>query len=222
MPRRFSIPGFVVLVIAALLAPAAVRSAPAERTLLPVDEAASRPDFFTFRAALMVTIARRDAGALLAVVHPDIKSSFGGDEGKASFEALWKPAAPDSRVWETLGAVLALGGTFQEADSFVAPYTFSRWPSDVDAFEHMAVVGDRVRIRRAARADAPAIGSSSFGILPVARDGQAVDEAWTAVRMADGTVGHIATRYVRSPIDYRAEFGKQDGRWMMRMFLAGD
>ena len=49
-----------------------------------------------------------------------------------------------------------------------------------------------------------------------------MDEAWTAVRLADGTVGHTATRYVRSPIDYRAEFGKQEGRWMMRMLLAGD
>ena len=43
------------------------------RSLLPVDEATTRPDFFTFRAHLQATLAQHDLNALLEVVHPNIK-----------------------------------------------------------------------------------------------------------------------------------------------------
>ncbi len=42
------------------------------------------------------------------------------------------------------------------------------------------------------------------------------------LRLADGTAGYISSRYVRSPIDYRAYFSKEGGRWQMMMLLAGD
>ncbi len=89
------------------------------RRLIPMDQAASRPDFFTFRAQLQTALARRDVAALLAVVHPNIKNGFGGDDGKANFEVKWRPAAADSEVWATLAEVLALGGTFESPDTFV-------------------------------------------------------------------------------------------------------
>ena len=190
--------------------------------LLPVDEAVTRPDFFTFRAQLLTAIARHDAAALMAVVHPDIKCDFGGGEGKAFFEERWKPGAPDSQVWPELAAVLALGGTFSAADTFVAPYVFSRWPQSADSFEHVAVVGDRVNIRAAPRADAESAGVSSFDILSLARQSEQTPEGWTTVQLSGKRVGYIASRFVRSPIGYRAYFSRQDGRWQMLMFLAGD
>jgi hypothetical protein len=190
--------------------------------ILPVDEAASRPEFFTFRAQLIAAIARHDSRALMAVVHPDIKWSFGGDAGRASFEAHWRPSAPDSGIWETLAAVLGLGGTFEAPDMFVAPYTFTRWPGRFDAFEHVAVVGDRVRIRRAPDAGAAVVGVSSFGILPLARPSEDPGESWTAVRLPGGQTGYVASHLVRSPIDYRAAFTKQGGTWLMTLFVAGD
>lgn len=209
------------VVILALAPSRVVRARPAPPTLAPVDEAASQPDFFTFRARLIATIARHDAAALMAVVHKDIKWSFGGGEGRTSFEAHWRPSAQDSKLWETLATVLALGGTFQSPEVFMAPYTFSRWPGHLDAFEHVAVVGERVRIRRAPDPDAPVIGSSSFGILPLARPSIDPGESWTAVRIR-GETGYVASRFVRSPIDYRAAFTKQDGAWLMTLLVAGD
>ena len=196
-------------------------TAPASTTrLLPVDEASSRPDFFTFRARLLVTIASRDASALMAVGHPNIKNTFGDDDGKARFEELWRPAAADTEVWAELGGVLGLGGTFDSTGSFVAPYVSSRWPG-VDGFEHVAVVGDRVRIRTAPRADARVADVSSFGILPPARQADHA-EGWTAVHLSISRIGYVASGYVRSPNGYRASFSKMDGRWQMMMFVAGD
>jgi hypothetical protein len=208
--------------LVAVLGSAALAQTRTPRRLLPVDEATSQPDFFTFRAQLLVAIARRDAAALMAVVHPAIRCDFGGGEGKVFFEEHWKPHAPESRVWAELAAVLALGGTFSAADSFVAPYVFSRWPEGVDSFEYVAVVGDRVRIRSAARADADSIGTASFELLQVAPFTGPSSEEWTAVRVSPSTVGYVASRFVRSPVAYRASFTRQDGRWQMTMFLAGD
>ena len=145
----------------------AASQAPAQ--LLPVDEAAQRPAFFSFRAQLQEAVARHDVDAVMAVVHPNIKASFGGDDDSAAFRKMWQPESPDSELWAKLAAVLALGGTFQGDGTFVAPYTFSRWPQQFDGFEHVALVAADVRVRDAPRPDAPVITTMSFAILPVAR-----------------------------------------------------
>ena len=99
---------------------------------------------------------------------------------------------------------------------------FSRWPQGVDGFEHVAVVGDRVRIRTAPRQDAEPAAVSSFEILPLARPSGDTPEEWTAVALAGKKIGYVASRFVRSPIGYRAFFARADGRWQMLMFIAGD
>jgi hypothetical protein len=192
--------------------------------ILPVDEAASHPDFFSFRAQLQRAIARHDTDAVMAVVDPDIKVSFGPGNGRDVFRRLWGLGAADaeSALWSELGAVLALGGEFQTPDTFVAPYTFSRWPASIDAFEHVALVGADVRLRSEPRPDATVLTSLSFAILPVARTGSVLPDGWTAVDAGAGRVGYIASPLVRSPIDYRAHFALRGGQWRLVMFLAGD
>jgi hypothetical protein len=210
------------LVVATQAAPPVTTAPPAPgRTLLPVDEAVALPDFFTFRARLLQVIARRDAAALLEIVDPDIKNGFGDDNGKAAFERQWQPSSADSPLWETLAGVLALGGRRSGEDGFIAPYVFAAWPDELDGFEHVAVVGDRVRVRRSASAAAAEIAVVSFAVLRRGRDDQA-PEAWTPVIAPDGKTGYISSQYVRGPIDYRAFFTKKDGGWRLVLLLAGD
>jgi len=197
----------------------ALLAAPAQ--LLPVDEASSRPDFFSFRASLQSAIARRDTAALLAVVHPRIKNSFGGNDGIDEFRATWKLDDPNSQLWERLGTTLAFGGSFRDGDTFVAPYVFSRWPDQFDSFEHVAVIAANVRVRSQPNTTASTMDSVSFAILPLSR--RSTDtEGWTAVQFAKAQVGFIASAYVRSPIDYRAIFRNEDRRWRLITFVAGD
>ena len=195
--------------------------AAAQSQLLPVDEASKRPEFFAFRARLLRTIARPDPAAQLAVVHPQIRNSFGDDDGIRGFRVMWTLEAPESEIWDTLGTVLALGGTFQDENTFVAPYVFSRWPSQFDAFEHVAVIGSDVRVRSQATSTATTVASMSFAILPVARQAAEL-EGWTAVRLEGGRVGYVASEYVRSPIDYRAIFRFENRQWRLVMLIAGD
>src|SRR5688572_4165978 len=192
--------------------------APRPVRLLPVDQAATQPDFFTFRARLQAAIARRDEAAVLAVADPGIRTSFGDDEGLDTFRA--KLRDPQSSTWADLGTALALGGTFQSPDSFVAPYVFAAWPDGLDSFECAAVTGDRVRVRTAAEPGSAVVGSVSYEIvqvLPAPQEGTT-----THVRLASGRTGFIASAFVRSPIDYRAIFQKTGGQWRLRAFVAGD
>jgi hypothetical protein len=192
---------------------------------VPVDQATLRPDFFSFRARLQTAIARRDHEAVLATVDPTIKNSFGGDDGIDEFRKMWRPEAADSTLWTELGEVLALGGTFDlQRTTFTAPYVFSRWPGDYDAFEHVAIVSADVRVRAAPRVDAPAITSLSFAIVPTApSDLHVGPDVFTAIRLTgDNKVGYVSSAFVRSPIDYRAIFVLKDEGWRMVSFLAGD
>jgi hypothetical protein len=160
MSRRRILCTFAGIVVA-VSAIAAQRPA----QLLPIDEAARHPDFFSFRAQLQAAVARHDVDAVVASISKDIKNSFGGDDGIDGFRRMWKPTDADSTLWAELGAVLALGGTFSGESAFTAPYTFSRWPDRFDSFDHVALIASDVRIREAPHADAAPITSLSFAIV---------------------------------------------------------
>ena len=192
--------------------------APRSVRLLPEDQAVTQPDFFTFRARLQAAVARRDEAAVLAAADPGIRTSFGDDDGLATFRA--KLRDPQGTLWSDLGAALALGGRFQSPDSFAAPYVFAAWPSRLDSFECAAVVGDRVRVRASDDPGSAVVGSVSYEIvqvLPAQRE-----STTTQVRLPNGRSGFIASAFVRSPVDYRAIFQKTGGQWRLRAFVAGD
>ena len=209
-------------VLAALLLFTQVLGTPAQnlRKLHPVDEASQNPDFLAFRMRLQDIVARKDTAALLEIVHRDIKIGFGGDDGVAAFQQEWKPREPGSTLWKELGEVLRLGGTFDGPTNFTTPYTFSRWPDGIDAFDFGAVTGSNVRIRTAPSPSAPVVETVSYAILEVVYQPNPVD-GWTVVKL-DGKTAYLDSRYIRSPIDYRARFEYIEGRWRMVMFLAGD
>ena len=202
---------------ASAVAPSHPSAAPAR--LLPVDEAASNPEFFAFRARLQRALARHDTAALTAVVDPHIKNSFGGDDGIEAFRTRWRVDAPDSDIWAELSAVLALGGTFQGRDTFVAPYTSSKWPDAFDAFDHVVLIASDVRIRTRPSVEAATASVLSFAILKLAAN---EDGDWRAVQLDGGRTGYVSAALTRSPIDYRAYFSRTSGQWRLAMFLAGD
>jgi hypothetical protein len=188
----------------------------ASPTCLPVDEAARVPDFFSFRARLQTAVAERNGDAVLAVVDPKIKNGFDAEDGIDAFKRTWRIDEPGSRLWQELGALLALGGVFEGTDAFVAPYTFQ---CDDDAFEGAAVMGANVNVRTGPSADATVIGSLTFSMVRLAAGFP--EREWIEVAL-DGRKGFVSSRWLRSPIDYRAYFARSHGRWRMTMLVAGD
>lgn len=197
------------------------------RKLYPVDEAAKDPVFFTFRARLIQAVQRRDANYLVSILSAKITNDFGGGEGIAGFKQKWKPERSQSEIWIELAKVLSLGGAFDKDGSFSAPYLHAKWPEEEDdVFQAGAIVGENVRVRAAPQISASVIQNLWFDIVDVPdwKTAQARGEKrnWVKVKLAGGQTGYVAEEFIRSPIDYRAIFEKQDGRWLMTAFIAGD
>jgi hypothetical protein len=199
--------------------PPAASACGAQRAqLLPIDQAATQPEFFAFRARLQAAIARRDEAALLAAVDPGIRLSFGADNGINVLRTQLRD--PKTTLWADLATALALGGTFAAPTSFTAPYVFASWPSNADSFECAAVIGESVRVRRTAEADSAVVGRVSFEIVQVLPDSRSATVVH--VRLASGVTGFVSAAFVRSPIDRRATFERVNGQWRLRSFVAGD
>ena len=195
--------------------------------LLPQDEASRQPDFFTFRARLLVSLAQRDTLTLLNGIASEIRNTFGDDNGVDAFRRRWRLTEPDSELWSELATVLALGGTFQNDSTFVAPYTFSRWPAEYDAFDYLAVVGSGVRVRGEPSLTAPVLTRLGFEVVQRARTPRrslttAEAALWEPIQLRDGRIGYIARRWLRSPVGYRAVFMRRGLEWIMVSFIAGD
>ena len=109
---------------------------------------------------------------------------------------------------------------------FMAPYTYSNFPDQFDAFEYGAIIGDGVNVRRGPGTGHPIIKTLSFDIIrvndwtPTKTRGD--KGGWISVALIDGQKGYVASEYIRSPVDYRAIFNKENGRWIMTAFVAGD
>ena len=191
-----------------------------EPTLKPIDEAPRRFDFLEFRRRLQDAVARRDQRAVLASVHPTVRISFGDSGGLEAF----RKEVVESRAEDFSGefaTILRLGGRFREEHAFDAPYTFSAWPAGLDAFECLAVIGTRVRVRAAPNLIAPVITRLDFAIVrALPRDGDS--RGWRPMQLADGRTGYIASQDLRSPIDHRALFEFEQGQWWVMAYIAGD
>ena len=216
MHREKRFPLVTLIVVAAV----AVASAQAPR-LEPVDEGPQKPDFLAFRTELRQTIARRDVPALLRVVHPNIKNSFGGDDGIEAFKRRWRLDRADSKLWRELGAVLALGGTFLRSGSIRSAVRLLEMARDLGRIRNVALIGSNVRVRAAPSTSGRVLATMSYAILRLKGPGSR-GQSWTAVVLPDGRRGYVASHLVRSSIDYRAFFARTDGRWLMTMFVAGD
>ena len=191
-------------------------------SLLPVDESAKCPGFVEFKAQLAEIIRRKDAAALLSVLDPNLRHTFGTGNGRDEFKTQWldNPDPGSGGVWTELADVLRLGGRCQ-GDEFVAPYVWTDWPNQFDELEFAAVVGAQVRVRERPSATAKVIGSVSFTVVP--RDSTwSGDGQWEKVSLADGRIGYVAERFLRTPLDWRAWFVRRDGRWLITTFIAGD
>ena len=216
----------IIFVLSVLISMFVANATGQIQKLYPVDEAAKEPTFFTFRARLIQAVYRRDSAHLLSVLSPKIQNSFGGDGGIEEFKTMWKPERAQSEVWSELAKVLSLGGAFDESGIFEAPYISAKWPEDKDSFELGAIIGEKVRVRAAPQISSSIMRELSFDIVNVPdwQKNQARGEKrdWIKVKLSDGQSGYIAEEFIRSPVDYRAGFAKEQGRWVMTFFIAGD
>jgi hypothetical protein len=219
--------GFIALLMIGVFTLTATAKA---RKLYPVDEGAKDASFKAFRDKLIGAVRQRNTRFVLAVLHPNVRLSFGDQSGVKDFREMWKPDSRDSELWKELSTILSLGGTFSTSEGrrvFWAPYTFSSFPDDLDAFEYAPIIGENVRVRSLPDATAPIVTNLSYDIVKAtfsepgaSKDGNA--PGWVRVVIPDGRNGYVAKRYVRSAVDYRIGFERIRGKWLITAFIAGD
>lgn len=194
--------------------------------LLPRDEA--NESFRAFRTQLLDALARKDTTFLYGILAPQIKNSFGGNEGIDGFKRLWEMDSATTPVWTALTRVLSMGGEQSDDTIFVAPYVFAFWPDSLDSFEHVAVIGSSVKVYENPVPDARALGTVDHSILRLlswkglASDGIPADTIWADVRLPNGARGWLRSADIYSPVGWRAMFVRQGGQWRMIFFVAGD
>lgn len=202
-----------------------------DRKLLPVDEAEKDASFKIFREKLIAAVKKHDTRYVLSIVDPNIKNGFGGQDGIANFKKQWKIANPKSELWDELLYVLTHGGSFDKQGknkTFIAPYIYSNFPENLDAFEYSVITAKDVNLRATPFLTAPVIASLTYDFVKVDFENSIKDKSdnekysWVKVETLNGKKGFVSANFVRSSIDYRAGFEKKRGQWKMIFFLAGD
>jgi hypothetical protein len=186
----------------------------------PVDEAVTDPVFFLFRARVQTALAAHDTAEIMRIVDRDILNSFGGDGGREEFRERWDFRNPEnSKLWTTLGSVLALGGRFHEDSTFLAPYLAGG--TSGDGFQTLVVLGANVPVHAAPVATSRVIDTLTFEEVTKWREKSSTGD-WEPIRTAKGQTGWVHNQSLRSPIGYRAGFVRRQGRWWLRALVAGD
>jgi hypothetical protein len=200
--------------------------------LYPVDEASKDPSFKTFMDKLLTAVRRHDPKFILNILDPEVENDLGGSRGVKEFEKKWQPVdRPDSELWNVLRETVSLGGTFMTSEGqtgFCAPYVYTRWPHEFDAFKNAAIVKDKVELRVQPLPTARVIATLSYDIVKVDREHSVPDKTrrdiylWVKVATPNGTEGYVPGDCLRTPIDYRACFKKVKGKWRMTALITGD
>ena len=188
-------------------------------TLVLVDDGAADPAFSAFRESLRDVVARRDTAALLAVVAPGARLSYGDEPGgPEGLRRMWLDGGPPAgeAVWAVLERILN-GGSVAEDGAVTVPSVAALWPEALDPFGHVAVPSQDVDAL-----DAPGgrlVARLTETVLPVrspAADG------WQPVWLPDGREAVVAAGETLSPVGYRATFWDDGDGWRLRSFLSGD
>lgn len=199
--------------------------------LLPVDEASLDAGFQEFRDSFLVAVQSKDLAFLKNHLSPNIRYSFGINNGINGFLREWQldTSPAKSRIWHELDQILTLGGSFDKNKAvFTAPYVFSNFPATIDSFENVAVIRQNVSIHLEPDTNSSVVIGLSYKVLKLAdeklyksTDTTGDSTTWRKVETSAGA-GYVDNEYVRSPIDYRAQFRQENGVWKMIFFVAGD
>jgi hypothetical protein len=206
---------FAFLLLAAVPAQAAL-----PRKLPPVDQCKGDAAFEKFRNQLGVAVAKKDRGALLALLAPDVLINFGGENGRAAFAKQWSfdPKAYGN-VWDQLKTMIRLGCAPSEKARIIPSMTVQLERYDADDLYDFTVILPGAKLYKSVGVESPRPATTPWELARITS--RAAD--WgTGVKLRDGREGYIADDHVYEPLGYRMVIEKRTGKWMITAFVAGD
>ncbi len=103
---------------------------------------------------------------------------------------------------------------------FFAPYTFTEFLDDYDAFEYNIVKGENIKVYLKPDKNSYILGILSNEVIKINNETEEkTPEKWSLVTLYNGKKGYILSRYLKSPIDFRAGFIKKNGAWIVLILM---
>jgi hypothetical protein len=198
-----------------LVLPALVLLAQGYR-IYPVDDTQRDSTFQSFTAKLNKAAVKRDVRAFRKLCADDIVTGTGNkkdpeEKGWNAFVARWRPADPDTQLWEVITDMLSLGSVRMHPRLYVAPYLVWKFPDKLDPRRYLVLTRDQVVLRTAPDRDSKALAVLSFDV--VEKLGEAPGE-WTFVSV-NGKQGFVQSQHLRSSLTPRAQFAQGFEGWRL-------
>ncbi|MCT7967937.1 SH3 domain-containing protein [Laspinema sp. D1] len=215
-----------------------------EGRLILEDEAVPGSDFYQFRAQLREAVQNRNAPFVQSVV-PEAGLTLGFSVPQTRENLNLDD--PQGRFWLILEKAIAIGCAPAEnppaynidagSEIWVCPNVAQAFARQVPPppsaegvswqLERVVVVGESVNARSQPSLDSEAIATLSNEVVQLDRDRQLPEtfdpiDSWTAIRLSDDREGYVYNRYVYSPLESRALFGKINGEWQLLGMPGGD
>lgn len=184
----------------------------------PRDECGGLQGIEQFRMQLVTAVANRNADMLEPLVDPDIHLDFGGGSGWEQMSMLLH--SEEQALWESLAEVLALGCASSEY-GLSMPWVWTQDLGFEDAYTTYLVRGADVPLRSSPEDEAAILRRLDWEAVSLLSDWSNEDR-YARVRTADGDRGFVPWDVLRSQIDYRLLASRQDDRWQITVFIAGD
>jgi hypothetical protein len=215
--------GPLALLLLALAVPASASFAVppnAPGQYAPRDECSDKEGGAAFLAALKSAVARRDAEAFADLTSPDIFLDFGGGGGR---EAVLDMFRGGSDKWKELEAIMPLGCAWDEDNSaLVLPWFFNQDLGDADPFSTMVTLGSEVPLLSRPSRRGRLVKMLNWQLIHV-YEVEVDDPGYRTVAVIDSDYeGYVRIAKLRSQLDYRLRAEKQDGKWQITSFIAGD
>ncbi|MBN7772847.1 SH3 domain-containing protein [Clostridium aminobutyricum] len=201
-----------------------------ENQLSPQQEQAYDADFDKAYKEFVDAVHKKDLPALDRFLDDNILTSYGGERGKDYFYKYWNlntnPA--QSELWAELEKIISLGGSYSKEDrTFTAPYTYSSFPDEFDAFENFVVISQKVNVYGKKDLESKVIAYLNYNIIKVDATESDYwnksDQDLIKIEMPSGKKGYVQKQFIRSPIDYRLSIiYKNNDEWKLTFMVAGD
>ncbi|MDP8245451.1 MAG: SH3 domain-containing protein [Candidatus Hinthialibacter antarcticus] len=220
----FTLSVFVALMASCATNPPVIINGP---QLLPVDES-NNPLVSAFMDEFRQAIQTKDADWVIAHLDENVWSSFGGDGGIDEFIEHYKLREPDSFLWDVIETVFDLGATLgriRDELHFTAPYVFSRFPKDYDAFFYSAVIVPDALMYSLPNDASDVIGALNYSVVKTAFKedrGEKHENGFQKVETIDGQLGWVRDEYIRSPLEHRIVIKETPGGWKITALVEGD
>lgn len=175
-----------------------------------------------FDRRLRQIVAARDLAGFLALLHPEVLVSFGGDGGLAEFQAHWALERPEgaARLWAVLEQLLQLGAGARpdEPDALSYPWQFVNWPAEEEAYD-IWIPLPGARLRTAPALSAPALAGAPGQVLRALAEPEG---EWLAVAAPGLCPAYLPRTEAVPLLGPRLMAWHEGGRWQIEALVAGD